>query len=101
MEGLKDSEYISQLAQAKMRENEELAKWLPTQGDTSYAKAPTDNCTYPEWIAQQQPASLAYLRELIQLARDSGMTHIRTGNLEMKFDPDARKAAPGDKRTTF
>lgn len=53
------------------------------------------------WRLSQQPASLVYLRELVQLARDSGMTHIRTGNLEMKFDPDARKATPGDKRTTF
>jgi hypothetical protein len=59
-------------------------------------------CTYPEWMAQQQPAPLAYLRELVQLARESGMTHIRTGNLEMKFDPDARKtAAPAGPPVSF
>lgn len=61
-----------------------------------------DVCADGPWHALQQPASLAYLRELVQMARESGMTYIRTGNLEMKFDTDARKpAATGDNRTTF
>jgi hypothetical protein len=114
-EGLKDSAYMSELWQEKMRENEVMKHWLPIQGDMSYGKAPASEpkgvepgtpydttCTYPEWMAQQQPAPLAYLRELVQLARESGMTHIRTGNLEMKFDPDARKtAAPAGPPVSF
>jgi hypothetical protein len=54
-----------------------------------------------EWMLSQAPAPLPYLRELVQLARESGMTFIRTGNLEIKFDPDHRKPEQQGERQSF
>lgn len=40
------------------------------------------------------PVSIEYLREVVALAAQAGITHLRTGSLEIRFDPDARKVAP-------
>ena len=71
-----------------------------------------DPCTSPTTPAappSQQPTDfpglhpvpIGYLREVVALAAQAGITHLRTGSLEIRFDPDARNPKQPTDRQQF